>query len=125
MGFGALLFSLPILIGQWIGILGLSKTGRNVAWWFMMAGICCSTLGSISSGLIIGLALTNNSFLGLSSQHREIFIATSGLAVLGSLLFAIGFAIHGQRTSNIHQRVTELEVIATAQSEELNRLRSA
>lgn len=53
MSFASLLISLPILIFQWVGILGLGKTKRNAAWWCMMIGSCCMTLGSISSGLYI------------------------------------------------------------------------
>ena len=52
------------------------------------------------------------------------FIPTS-LSGLGSLLFAIGFAIHGQQASKADQRITELETIAKVQGDELNRLRSS
>lgn len=40
---------------------------------------------------------------------------------LRSLVFTIGFAIHGQQASKTHQRITELESIASAQGEELTR----
>lgn len=122
MGFGVMLFSLPILIGQWVGILGLGKVDRNVAWWCMFAGVCCTTLGTISSSLFIGLMM-----LGHSSPPSGLgtfsMVASGGLSGLGSLLFTIGFAIHGQQASRIRQRITELEAIAAAQGEELNRLR--
>ncbi|HEX7260847.1 MAG TPA: hypothetical protein VF258_03450 [Luteolibacter sp.] len=124
LGFGSLLFSLPVLIGQWIGILGLRKTGRNPAWWFTMVGICCSTLGLIVYAIFMGLMASGQSHLLHSSSIEVSIFACRGFSALGSLLFAIGFAVHGLRASRIHQRVTELEAIAAAQSDELDRLRS-
>ena len=122
MGFAGLLFTLPILIGQWVGILGLGKGDRNMAWWFMMIGICCTTLGGIGTWLYMGLMLTNGSFLR-SSGFMGVFMAASALTGLGSLLFTVGFAIHGQQASKTQQRIAELEAIAAAQGEELNRQR--
>ena len=120
MGFGVLLIMLPVLIGQWIGILGLGKGTRDSAWWCMMVGICCSTLGTIGTTLFVGLMMT-----GGPMQYGGIAaIAARGLSGLGSLLFTIGFAIHGQQASKTGQRIAELEAIAAAQGEELNRLRA-
>jgi len=124
MGFGVLLFSLPVLIGQWVGILGLGKNERNPAWWCMFAGICCTTLGTIGSVLFIGLMMA-----GLSSPPSSMsygvfsMMISGGLSGLGSLLFSIGFAIHGQQASKVRQRITDLEAITAAQGEELNRQR--
>ncbi len=50
-------------------------------------------------------------------------IAASGLSTPGSLPFSIGFAIHGLKSARATQRIAELEEIAAAQGEELNRLR--
>lgn len=50
--------------------------------------------------------------------------AISGFSGLGSLLFYIGFAIHGMQASNGQKRISELEAIANAQDEELQRLRA-
>lgn len=122
MGFGMFLFALPILIGQWIGILGLGKANRNGAWWWMMSGVGCSTLGAIGSTLFMILMMTGMS--GGMSFGAASVIASSSLSGLGSLLFAIGFAIHGLQASRAQQRITELEAIAAAQSEELNRHRA-
>jgi hypothetical protein len=124
MGFGGLLFSLPMLIGQWVGILGLGKVNRNAAWWCMMSGICCTTLGTISSVITMGLLISNIRSLS-SGGLQFFFLIPYGLSGLGSLLFAIGFAIHGQQASRVHQRITELEAIAAAQGEELNRHRTS
>lgn len=123
MGFAGLLFTLPILIGQWVGILGLGKGDRNMAWCFMMIGICCTTLGTIGTWLYMGLMLTNGFSFLRSYGFTGVFMAASVLTGLGSLLFAVGFAIHGQQASKTQQRIAELEVIAAAQGEELNRQR--
>jgi hypothetical protein len=121
-----ILLSLPVLIGQWVGILGLRKTERNMAWWFMMVGICFTTLGLIISATFFGLIEFGQSSLLSSPSFRTCStLELSGLCGLGSLLFAIGFAIHGQLASKGHQRICELESIAAAQSEELNILRSS
>lgn len=123
MGFGMFLFALPILVGQWVGILGLGKANRNGAWWCMMSGIGCSTLGAIGSTIFMVLMMTGISS-GISVGTVSM-IASSGLSGLGSLLFAIGFAIHGLHASRAQQRIGELEAIATAQGEELNRHRAS
>ena len=123
MGFG-LLMVLPILIGQWVGILGLGKTERNRAWGCMMAGTCCTTLGTIGYIVFIGLMMSGHSSpMSSISLGAYSGIASSAFSGIGSLLFAIGFAIHGQQSSKNQQRITELEAIAAAQGEELNRHR--
>jgi hypothetical protein len=123
MGFG-LFLGLPILIAQWIGVIGLGKGTRNPAWWCMVVGTGCSTLGSIGSVLFLALLFANNSFSS-HSMPSSVFaaIGAGALSGLGSLLFSIGFAIHGQQGSNSLPRIAELEAIAAAQGEELNRLR--
>lgn len=123
LGYGMFLLMLPILIGQWVGILGLGKANRNGAWWCMMSGVGCGTLGAIGSTVFMILMMTGISG-GLSFATASA-IAASGLSGLGSLLFAIGFAIHGQQASRVNQRVVELEAIAAAQSEELNSHRTS
>jgi hypothetical protein len=127
MGFGTFLFALPILIGQWVGIIGLGKLSRNGAWWCMMSGISCSTLGVIGSTLFMVLMFSGMSSGGLPggmSAGTISVIAASSLSGLGSLLFAIGFALHGLHASRAQQRIGELEAIATAQGEELDRQRA-
>ena len=90
----------------------------------MMIGICGTTLGTISSSVFIGLMMANiSSISGRASTFY--FLIPTCLSGLGSLLFAIGFAIHGQKASKSDQRIAELESIATAQGEEINRLRSS
>ena len=125
MGFGTFFFALPILIGQWVGILGLGKVSRNGAWWCMMSGIACSTLGAIGSAIFIILMISGLSGRmsgGMTGGTISVIVA-GGLSGLGSLLFAIGFALHGLHASRAQVRIGELEAIAAAQGEELNRQR--
>jgi len=123
MGFGMFLFTLPVLIAQWVGILGLGKANRNGAWWCMMSGIGCSTLGTVGS--ILFMLLMMGGIMGGMAGGMVSVIASGGLTGLGSLLFAIGFAIHGLQASRAQNRIGELEAIATAQSEELHRHRAS
>lgn len=116
-GLGFLL-TLPLLIAQWLGILGLGKRERDTAWKCMLVGACCSSLGTVSQFLFYATM-----FFGRWSEMRISGFVISLLTGLGTLLFFIGFAIHGQKGSVSQTRITELEAIATAQAEELNRLR--
>ena len=88
-----------------------------------MVGICCTTLGAVTSTLLIGWMMFEQSSGGIYFRNFPM-LATSGLSGLGSLLFAVGFAIHGHQASKSRQRITELEAIAAAQGEELKRLRA-
>ena len=120
MGMGSFLIMLPVLIAQWIGITGLGKANRNAAWKCMLAGICLSTFAALISSGLVNLFL---SFLPIGEQITSRNSSRTP-AVLGPLLFAIGFALHGSHAARSSQRVTELEAIAAAQGEELNRLRA-
>ena len=113
-------FTLSVLIGQWIGLIGLAKGNRNDAWKCMVAGTILSTLGALSWFGRAGLDLVRNAdgFTGYLA------IAATVLSALGSVLFAVGFAFMGSLAARSSQRVTELEAIAHAQGEELNRLRA-
>jgi hypothetical protein len=126
LGYGTFLIALPILIAQWVGIIGLGKVSRNNAWWCMMSGIACSTLGVIGSTLFMILSIAGMSLESLGGFSAATFslIAMSSLSGLGSLLFAIGFALHGLQASRAQARIGELEAIAAAQGEELNRQRA-
>lgn len=52
-------------------------------------------------------------------------IAFSAIPALGSLLFAIGFAIHGLKATRAASRLQELEQLTAAMSEEINQLRQS
>ena len=127
MGFGVLFLTLSILVAQWVGILGLGKGNRNGAWWCMLAGVSCTTLGSIGSLLFVVTMFAGGSFTSGSSGAISFgtfaAVIAGSLSSLGSLLFAIGFALHGLQAARTNQRISELEAIAAARGEELNRHR--
>ncbi|MEO5713079.1 MAG: hypothetical protein ABIT37_06285 [Luteolibacter sp.] len=127
LGIGFLV-TIPILIAQWIGILGLGKRDRSPAWKCMLAGICCNSLGAVGT-IVFSVNMMLGSFSSISgsgfSSSMVGLVALSSLSGLGSLLFFIGFAMHGQKGSASQIRIGELEAIAATQGEELNRLRAA
>jgi hypothetical protein len=128
MGFSGLfmlgyIVTLPMLIAQWVGILGLRHAGRAGHWWTMAAGVACSTVGVIAS--VAGLFFMNSFSSGSGGPGFSsiLLIAGSGLPALGSILFGIGFALHGLRAARIANRVQELEQLTSAMSEEITQLR--
>lgn len=128
MGYGifymfGLILTLPLLIAQWVGILGLRHAGRSGDWWTMAVGIGCSTVGVIAS--VAGMFLMNIPGSGGPDFNNIVLIAARGLPALGSILFGIGFAVHGLRAARVANRVQELEQLASAMSEEINQLRGA
>jgi MFS family permease len=113
------LITLPVLVAEWIGILGLRHVGKNGAWWSMAAGVALSTLGVVMS--IAGAFLL--SYGGGGGSGFPVIIAMSAIPALGSLLFAIGFAMHGLKATRAASRLQELEQLTAAMSEEINQLR--
>lgn len=115
------LVTLPVLVAQWVGILGLRHAGRDGAWWTMAIGVALSTLGIVmyAGGMFLW------STLGGRGGGSAVMIAATSVPALGSLLFAIGFAMHGLRAARAAQRVQELEQLAAAMSEEINQLRGS
>jgi hypothetical protein len=110
--------TLPALLAQWIGLVGLRHGGRSGAWWSMATGLALSTLGMASSFAYL-LFLQ-----GRWSGHSSLFmIGCTAIPAFGTLLFAIGFAIHGLRSARSASRMRELEQVAAAMSEEINQLR--
>ena len=114
------LVTLPVLVAQWIGILGLRHGGKGGAWWSMAAGVALSTLGAVTS--IASMFLLSG---GWGSGEMLALIAFSAIPALGSLLFAIGFAMHGLRATRAASRLQELEQLTAAMSEEINQLRQS
>ncbi len=124
MGLGTFLLLLPILIGQWIGIISLGKVKRNGAWWCMVSGIACATMVMLGSTALMMLMMFGMSD-GRMSSSIGLALTAGGLSGFGSLIFAIGFALHGLQASRANQRLHELEAIAAAQGQELDRHRGA
>ena len=117
-----LLSILPLLIAQWIGVLGLAKCGRSGEWWCMLIGTALTSLST-------ALQIANLVFMGFLSSGGPsdlmmVYMAVGGISLLGGLLFMVGFAMHGHRSSRIRSRITELEMMNLAQATELERLRN-
>ncbi len=115
------LVTLPVLVAQWVGILGLRHVGRSGAWWSMAAGVVLSTLGFVT---YFAGAFFFSRGSGIGSEYL-VLIAMSAIPALGSLLFAIGFAMHGLKASRSASRMQELEQLTAAMSEEINQLRAS
>jgi hypothetical protein len=115
-GIGFLLV-LPVLIAQWIGVIALGKSGRHPAWWCMMVGTVLTTISAVLSVLAMVIVVTGTGGYGFGVS----FLIVSGLWGLGSLVFAVGFAMHGLRSNRVMHRVEELESLIAAQGEQLNR----
>lgn len=81
----------------------------------MATGVTFSTIGLMIS--IGGM------FLLSGPGSSLILFCISTIPSLGSLLFAIGFAMHGLKASRSASRMQELEQLAAAMSEEINQLR--
>ena len=118
-GFGFLL-ALPVLIVQWVGVIALGKCGRTGAWWTMLVGTVLSTLGAILSAVFVFVLIRR--LAGSGSDQIVIYMAViGGVSGLGSLLFTVGFAMHGLSSRRMKERVEELESVLAAQSEQLDR----
>ena len=114
------LVTLPVLVAQWVGILGLRHVGRSGAWWSMAAGVALSTLGFVT--YFAGAFFFSR---GSGGGTDYLVLIASAIPALGSLLFAIGFAMHGLKASRSASRMQELEQLTAAMSEEINQLREA
>lgn len=111
------IFALPVLIAQWIGVVKLSKLGRPGEWWCMLTGTILASLSPILQ--ILGIFLMGMSSGGSAMSIGVVFAVIGAVTALGSLLFAIGFAIHATKQSSLRDRISELEMITLAQSTEL------
>lgn len=119
---------LPILIGLWIGVIGLAKAGRGGSWWAMLSGVVLLSLGMVI-GLVGSILLAQRVAIAAGPSSGSSFawgelIAVGGVISfgLGTLLFAIGFSIHGFKARRFQGRITELEMVIQAQNEQLGRI---
>lgn len=107
-----------ILAAEIVGLVSLAKAGRNAAWWTMVLGIFVQLISAlIVTALVFGLTEWGRHFYGFPTSYL-----LSGLPLLGSLLFAAGFAMHGMRASRASERLSELEILVRVQGEEIRRL---
>ncbi len=119
------LVMLPVLIAQWVGVVGLRRAGKSGAWWSMATGTACSTIAPILSMLAMSLIFPrlSGSSTSVYGSISTLAIAFSGLSMLGGLLFAIGFAMHGLKATRAASRMQDLEQLTAAMSEEIEKLR--
>lgn len=111
--------ALPLMVAQWIGIFGLRHGGRSGAWWSMAAGTTPTTLGMATW---VAHVLLLHGPLAIQPSTL-LLIAFNAMPALGSLLFALGFAVHGMRAARPAERLRDLEQLAAAMSEEIQHLR--
>jgi len=104
-------------VAQCAGIIGLRRAGKDAAWWTMCAGLFLHIVGTLAS--YIGIYAIG----GTAHASQVLTIISASLPLFSSLIFAIGFAIHGSRAARAADRLAELENLATAMSDEINRLR--
>ena len=122
-GFGSLL-ALPVLVAYWVGVISLGKSGRNVAWWCMMIGMALSTLGMLGSLVSMGIMFSGfrtGGGVGSTDSRMVLMMVISGIGGIGSLLFAIGFAMYGLKSRRASERTEELERVLEAQQEQISR----
>jgi len=121
---GYYVLGLLVLGAQWTGVVALAKDGRTAAWWAMLAGTVLATVSTIgiTYGYIQYYALGINPWGSLSVVGLASMMGSA--RSLGSLCFAIGFALHGLKGSRLANRVSELEQITAAQAQEINILQA-
>jgi hypothetical protein len=131
----SLILFLGLMAGFWIGLAGLWHTRRGASWWLMAVGTAFNTIGPIAYAvgtwmLIDSLGRTGSGGLTASSSFGfnawvSITMGIAGLLIpTGVILFAIGFAIHGQRAARVQERAGELEQLTAAMSAEIDRLKA-
>jgi hypothetical protein len=120
------LIGLVPLVAQWLGLVAM-RDQRTGAWWTMITGATIQTLGTLGVVVVTILMFTT---LGSGRNSSETFMNYSfmmvfaGLVALGgSLLFAVGFAIHGLSRRAAREREQQLEAMTAAMAEELRVLR--
>ncbi|GAA5480623.1 hypothetical protein Hhel01_04152 [Haloferula helveola] len=122
-----MLIALPILVAQWIGVIAVGKIRRGGAFWCMLAGTILSSIGMVAM-LTFSILMTGRASAGLGGLGMEwwssVIPIMSACSTFGSLLFAIGFAIHALSVRRMHERISELESVIGAQQDQLGRLES-
>ena len=111
------LFGLPILIAQWIGVLGLRRASRGVPWLLVVSGVCINYLMALWPFISVLISFSMHA----SGNLWWIYLPAM-VSMLGGTLFAVGFAMHGLRSARATERQTELEQLVAAMSEDLQRM---
>ena len=101
---------------------GAPKRRRGGSWWLMAIGMTCFVvpIGGIILMVITGEGGKLNLF-----GHLIGYLIAGLIAVLGPVLFAWGFALHGLKVARNRERIGELKQVRAAMEEEVVRLREA
>jgi hypothetical protein len=118
----AIVVFVAILTGLWTGVVGLRQAGRNGAWWTMLTAMVGITLGIVAYGVFMWI-LIDQSSRGTSAPNMNFLPVMIMMIPASLLLFSIGFAMHGLKTTRVQERLNELEQLTGAMSEEIDRLR--
>jgi hypothetical protein len=121
------LVGLVPLIAQWIGLMAM-RDQRTGAWWTMITGTTIQTLGTLGVAVAMTLMFTVLGASGGNSpdtliRYSSVMMFTGLAAGGGSLLFAVGFAIHGLSRRAGREREQQLEAMTATMAEELRVLR--
>lgn len=113
----------------WIGLAGMWRTRRGAPWWLMAIGTALNTVGPIAYSLSMFMLFDSMGSRGASAPSFatsvSVMLGISGVLIpCGIILFAIGFAIHGQRAARVQERAKELEELVSAMSAEMDRMKA-
>ena len=132
----SLIVFLGLMSGFWIGLAGLWRNRRGASWWLMAVGTAFNTLGPITYAVGTWMVIDSirstgpGGFAASTSTPGfntwvSVTMGAAGLLIpTGVILFAIGFAIHGQRAARLQDRAGELEQLTAAMGAEIDRLKA-
>ena len=115
--------ALIVIIAQWVGVMAL-RGERTAAWRTMLVGTSIATIGPLISLVALVLIIANR--MGASIWPGLGYLGLFGMGavgLLGNLIFAAGFAVHGLKRRAARERELQLEAITAAMAEELRVLR--
>ena len=115
------LFSLPVLVAQWIGVLAFRRGPRGVSWMLMLWGVIIGSLTPLYP--FISMFFQSRMISGAYGMNYWMIYLPSMVALFSSGLFFIGFALHGLKAARTAERQGELEQLAAAMAEEIDRLK--
>jgi uncharacterized membrane protein len=116
------LLGLPILIAQWVGVLAFRRGPRGASWVLMLCGVIINSLTPLLPFLS---TLLRSSGAGAYSVSDWLMFLPGIVSIFGSMLFFVGFALHGLKAARTADRQAELEQLAAAMSEEIDRLKGS
>jgi hypothetical protein len=117
------LFGLVLIAGIWLGVIVLAKTGRTLSWWAMLIGLALSTLGTVlyavfMAVVVSGFSRSSSSAVVHATTPNMAWAVAAGLcmigAVLGVVMFGVGFAMHAFQMARLARRAAELETLCAS-----------